>query len=155
MPKPVFEPTFLPFQAGWPMFVSLLFCFLATSNIVSGWVPICDSVRSWCLENQAISPMTWYPNQSHYPDTEPTTPFPILIMPSTWLGSNTYHWFDSTMGSNPRSPVHETRALHIQPPCPVGDLCIMLYMLCKANYLCLPVYLTLQLRRGVKLTLVG
>ena len=32
--------------------------------------------------------MTWYPAQSQTPDTEPTSPCPILIMPSTWLGRN-------------------------------------------------------------------
>ena len=43
--------------------------------------------------------MTWYPTQSHYPDTKTTRPCPILIMQSAWLGSDTYqfwsHWFDS------------------------------------------------------------
>ena len=34
------------------------------------------------LGNQAISTMTWYPTHSHYPDIEPTSPRPILIMPS-------------------------------------------------------------------------
>ena len=39
-------------------------------------------------------------SQSHYPDTEPTSPWPILIMLSAWLGSDTNqflsHWFDLT-----------------------------------------------------------
>ena len=38
--------------------------------------------------------------QSHNPETEPTSPFPIQIMLSTCLGSDKYqflsHWFDST-----------------------------------------------------------
>ena len=38
-------------------------------------------------------------NQSHDPDTEPTTsPCPMLIIPSIWLGNNKYQftkWFDS------------------------------------------------------------
>ena len=44
------------------------------------------TVHSWRfysgtpLGNQAISIVSCYPTQSHYPDTEPTTPFPILIM---------------------------------------------------------------------------
>ena len=37
-------------------------------------------------------------NSIHYPGTEPTSPVPILIMPNTWLGSDTYqflsHQFD-------------------------------------------------------------
>ena len=32
----------------------------------------------------------WYPTQSHYLDTEPTSPCPILIISSAWLGSNKY-----------------------------------------------------------------
>ena len=41
-----------------------------------------------------------YPTQSHYPDTEPTNPFPILIMLGAWLESDKYqfqsHWIDSS-----------------------------------------------------------
>ena len=32
--------------------------------------------------NQATSTITWYPTQSHYPDTKPTSPCTVLIMPS-------------------------------------------------------------------------
>ena len=49
--------------------------------------------------------MTWYPTRSHYPDTEPTSPCPILIMPSTWLGSDKYQFYKSLIwldhGFNP------------------------------------------------------
>ena len=37
------------------------------------------------MGNRAMSIMTWYPIQSHYPDTEPTSSCQILIIPSTWL----------------------------------------------------------------------
>ena len=44
--------------------------------------------------------MTQYHTQSNYPDIEPTSPCPILILWSAWLGSDKYqclsHWFDST-----------------------------------------------------------
>ena len=40
----------------------LLFYIPATSKVILGYTP-----------------------QSHYPDTEPTSPCPILIMPSAWL----------------------------------------------------------------------
>ena len=44
--------------------------------------------------------MTCYPTQVHYPDTERTSPGPILIMLNARLGSAKYpflsHWFDST-----------------------------------------------------------
>ena len=68
--------------------------------------------------------MTWYPTQSHYPETEPNSPCPILIMPSTWLGSINFicHCFDSTMGLNPWSPARETSALPIRPLWPVPCL---------------------------------
>ena len=32
-------------------------------------------------------PWTWYHTYSHYPDTDPTNPCPVLIMPSAWPGS--------------------------------------------------------------------
>ena len=41
-------------------------------------------------------PDKWYPTQSHYPDTGPTSPFPILITMSTWQGSDKYQ-FDKLM----------------------------------------------------------
>ena len=47
------------------------------------------------LGNQANNTMIWYPSQSHYPDTEPTSPCPILIMLSTWLGSYKYQFYKS------------------------------------------------------------
>ena len=65
---------------------------LVTSKVISGWVPTCDSVHSWWLcsaaplGNQAISTMTRYPTQLHYPIL--ISPCPILIMLSTWLGSD-------------------------------------------------------------------
>ena len=59
------------------------------------WVLTLDSVHPWwlyratSLEHHATITLTCYPTQSHYPDTEPklTSPCPILIMPSTGLGS--------------------------------------------------------------------
>ena len=38
------------------------------------------------LGDQAISTMTGYSTQSHYPVIETTSPCPILIMLSAWLG---------------------------------------------------------------------
>ena len=44
--------------------------------------------------------MTWYPTQSHYPDSEPTSRCLILIMPIAQQGNDQYqfwsHWFDTT-----------------------------------------------------------
>ena len=59
----------------WPpkLFVCLLvFYVIATSKIMSRWVPICDSAHSWrlysaaSLGHQATGTMTCYPTQSHY-----------------------------------------------------------------------------------------
>ena len=71
----------------------LEFYILATSKVVSGWIPTCDSVHSCALysaaplENEAASTMTQYLTQSHYPETGRTSPCPILLMPNTKLGS--------------------------------------------------------------------
>ena len=78
---------------GWSFYV------LATSKAISGWVLTCDSVHSCRLytavpmREQATNTMTQYPIQSHYPDTEPISPFPTLIMSSAWLWSdkNTFY----------------------------------------------------------------
>ena len=85
----------------------LSFCVLATFKDIR----ICDNVqyhvtysasRLWC---QTTSTMTAYPTQPHYPDTELTSTCPILMMLSTWLGSDKSkslsHWFHSTRFSNP------------------------------------------------------
>ena len=78
---------------------------LATFKAISGWVPTCDSVHSWWLNNAAplgdevVSTMIWYPTQTHSPDTKLTSPSCNLIMLSAWLGGDKYklsHWFDST-----------------------------------------------------------
>ena len=76
---------------------------LATSKVTAEWVPTCDSEHSWwfysaaSLGHQTVSTMT---SQSHYPDTEPTRPCPILIMPNAMLGRQVSiiksHWFDAT-----------------------------------------------------------
>ena len=72
-------------RARW-RFVCLLFYFLASSNVILGWVQTCDSDAPW--GNQATSTIT-YPTQSPYPDTEPSIPqSPILIIPTAWLGSD-------------------------------------------------------------------
>ena len=53
----------------------------------------CDSVHSWWLYNAvplgdlAMSTMTWYPPQSHYPDTESTSSCHSLIMLSEHLAT--------------------------------------------------------------------
>ena len=80
----------------------LLFCVLTTSKAISGWVPTCDSVlySAASLGHQASRPMICYPTQSHYPETEPTSPRPILIMLSSRLGKDKCQFkslrFDST-----------------------------------------------------------
>ena len=71
---------------------------LATSKVISDWALIHNSVHLWGINgaapvvDQATNAMTCYPTQSHYPDTMTTSPWPLLIMPRTWLGSNTYQF---------------------------------------------------------------
>ena len=71
----------------------LEFYVLATSMVTSGWVLTCDSAHSWwlysaaLLGNQNVGTMTWYPHQSHYPDTDLTSSCPILML-SARLGSD-------------------------------------------------------------------
>ena len=68
------------------------------TSLVGGRVPTCDSAHSWLLdsaaslEHEAAGIMTYYPTQSHYPDTERTSPCPILIMLSARLVSDKYQF---------------------------------------------------------------
>ena len=79
----------------------LEFCVIATSKVISGWASACDTVRSWrCyrafpLVNQATSIMTVYLSQSRYPDTELTSPCPILFILSTRLESDKHQFYKS------------------------------------------------------------
>ena len=61
------------------------------------------------MRHQAAGTMTCYPTQAHYPDTEPTSPCPIIIMPSARLGSDKYRflslWFESTRVRNREVPI--------------------------------------------------
>ena len=66
---------------------------LATFKVISGRVLTCDSWRLYSaarLEDQATSTMIKYPILLYYPDTEPTSPCPILKMLSTWLENDKY-----------------------------------------------------------------
>ena len=73
--------------------------------VISGRIPTCDRVHSWwyysaaSLGHQATGTMTCYPTQSLYPDIEPTSPWPILIMPSTRLESDKYRFYSFWFGS--------------------------------------------------------
>ena len=72
----------------------LLFYILTTSKVISAQVLTWHSAHSWqlysaaSLGKQTTSSITWYPTQSHYPDTQPDSPCPTLIMPSTRLGTD-------------------------------------------------------------------
>ena len=71
-------------EVSTPGYCLLLFCVLATSEVISGRVPTCDSAHSWWfnsaapLGDQATRTMIWYCTQSHYPDPEPISPCPVL-----------------------------------------------------------------------------
>ena len=66
-------------------------CCCFTSKIISRWVSACESAHRWRLYSGKPghqAPMAWCPTLSHYPHTQPTSPCPTLIMPSTWLGKS-------------------------------------------------------------------
>ena len=98
----------------------------ATSKVIWGWVPTCDSSHSWQLhsavplDNRAAGAMTQYPTQSHYPDIEQTSPCLILLMLNMCLGSDKYQ-FDKSLvwvdrEPNSWAPTREACTLPIQPP---------------------------------------
>ena len=84
------------------------FYILATSKVITGWVPSCDSAQSWWfysvapLGNQATSTMTQSPSQSHCSDTEPNRPCRVLLMLNARLGSNKYQFYTSLVNIAPR-----------------------------------------------------
>ena len=80
----------------------LEFYVLATSKLLSRSILTCDSVHHW----EHASPMTKYPSQSHYPDSELTL--------SARLGSINFisHWFDSTGNGNPNFLPHARPTLY-------------------------------------------
>ena len=67
------------------------------------------------------------PAQSNYPDTEPTSPCPILITISAWPGNDKYklssHWFDWT-----RVQTHGFESHDLPPPATfchrISELCL-------------------------------
>ena len=78
-----------------------LYFFLISGHIRTGtdlWqctlmVTLNSAAPLW---DQTENTITWYPTQSNYPETHPNSPCPILVVPSTWLGSDTYQ-FDKTL----------------------------------------------------------
>ena len=76
------------------------------------------------LRDMAASMMTRYPTQSHYPDTELTSPRLILLMSSAWLESGKYQfykplvWF--SQDSNSQHSAREACSRPIRPQRPVS-----------------------------------
>ena len=95
----------------------------------SGWIPICDSAHSWwnysaaLWGDQAISIMTRYPTQTHYPDTVVINPYPILIMPNASLVNDQYQFCKALvwlgLDLNTEQCASEACALLIRPSHPV------------------------------------
>ena len=63
----------------------ILLYSLATPKVISGWAPTCDSASSWTLCSAELlgnlfgSTLTQYLIQSHYRDTEETSPCPNVL----------------------------------------------------------------------------
>ena len=97
----------------------LSFNILATTKVISRWAPTCNSAFSWQLYsaaqlgNQTI-PMTWYHTHSQYPDAESTSPCPILLMLSSWLGSDKYKFYKSLVWFDHR---FKPTISHMRDPC--------------------------------------
>ena len=68
-------------------FVYCCFMFLARSY-PEGYRLVTVHIHGDSLGQQATTLWTCYTNQSHYTDTEPTSPCLILIRPSARLGSD-------------------------------------------------------------------
>ena len=82
------------------------FCIDRTTHTTTIGGPVVDHwlCHTWRLGHQCsvvysviyiltyTSTMTWYPNQSHYHGTKPTSPCHILILLSAWLGIIRTHY---------------------------------------------------------------
>ena len=107
--------------AFWIIFVSLLFYVLATSKVLSWWVLTSDSAHLWWLYstgplgNQATRTMTWYPSQSHYPDTEPTGPSNVECLDRKRQVSILETGSEPMKFGFPNLPKRETDAFVIRP----------------------------------------
>ena len=98
--------TFCDIKAKWGSLLKWLLIGALNPNKISGFAPTCDSAHLWWhyrvapLTDQTASTMTWYRTQSHYPNSNLTGLWPIIIMPITWIRSDTFlflsNLFDST-----------------------------------------------------------
>ena len=84
---------------GWLLKVYVLATFTGQPRTDTDWLlTVCthgDFIMAAPLGNQAASTMIWYLTWSHYPDTEPTRPCPILLMPNPRLGNDEYQLYKS------------------------------------------------------------
>ena len=98
----------------------LEFHVLASSKVISGRALTCDRVQPYSaapLRNQATYTMPQYPNQSHYHDTELTSPGSSLLKTNARLGSNKNNYFKPNSHSPARehparNTSHENTALY-------------------------------------------
>ena len=105
-----------------PQLVSWLvdFYVMASSKVISRRVQTyghIDSSHPWRLYNavplgnQITCTRIRYPTLSHYPDNDPTSPCPMLIILSAWLGRDKYQYLSHYL-TRPRIklPNFRTRA---------------------------------------------
>ena len=100
----------LLFKLGYSDIVPTTFYTGHVSNLRLKWCRIISKstqASTSLVGYYSFMPAPWYLTQSHYPDTEPTSAFSILVMPSAFLGSDKYkwlsHWLDLTRCQNIRS----------------------------------------------------
>ena len=102
------------------------FCILTTNKLKRGLIAICDSMHSWYFYSaaqpgeHATSNMIWYATQPHFPNTDPTSPCHIVIMPYASLGSDKYIFVKLFISldwePNSRSAAREACAIPVRPP---------------------------------------
>ena len=103
----------------------LLIYILATSNVISGRAPTCESVTSWWIYRAAPlekirPPEPWLDISFSHIITESVSPCPFLIMPSSWLGREKYQFCKSLLSLNQelnsRFSTQKAYPLPILPP---------------------------------------
>ena len=67
----------------------LVDCLTSQQHASVSWGRICTGKFTRCHTEIEVTDQTYYPTQSQYADTGPTSPSADPITPSTWQGS---HW---------------------------------------------------------------
>ena len=107
------------------------------------------------MGDQTASTMNLDSTKAHYPDTDPTDSYLILVMPRAWL-KHTFltHWFDSTGTQTPDFLLHARSALYHSAAAPSFTYCIIIVCIIYRIH---ELYMTLHVMYiiSLKLTAIG